>query len=127
MFKSYYWVESGSDRDEGNKRREYVWCNKVRNWATWVASWHRCRCSLTGAAWLHLPFRHHKRVKGKNIMTLHFCSPLALAFTHFIIIFMRPRGCGAVFAFQRRTVPGQVFREDFILDLELQYFRGGRT
>jgi hypothetical protein len=36
VFKSQR-VESRSDRDKGNKRREYVRCNKARNWATWMS------------------------------------------------------------------------------------------
>jgi hypothetical protein len=42
---------------------------------------------------------------------LHFRSPLVVAFIHFFIIFIRPRGCDAV---------RQVFREDFLLDLDLE-------
>jgi hypothetical protein len=37
MFKSQR-VESGSDGDEGIKRKVYVRCKMVRNWATWTAS-----------------------------------------------------------------------------------------
>lgn len=35
MFKSGR-TESGSDRDKWNERRDYVQCNEVRNWATWI-------------------------------------------------------------------------------------------
>jgi hypothetical protein len=63
MFKKPQRVESGSDRDKVDKRREYVRCNEVQ---VGVASPSR-------EAWEQLlPFGRHEREEGKKIMTFAF-------------------------------------------------------
>jgi len=112
-------------------------CNRVWNWATWMPVEIKLQVlphgrrprqhapsSLASSAFQTLRF---EREKGKNVVTLHFCSPLVLAFIHFIIIFIRPRDCDAVFACRRRSAPGFRSRGCFIRSRSTSVMRGHRT